>query len=182
MVFFRFRLAPLIIESFILAALSACGGGSSGSSGYTLNTTTLNPATVTSGATSNSTVTVTSVDGYSGEVTLACTVESAVLTAAPACSFSKPSLTLNGAASATSTLQVSSSRNTPGGAYTVSITAHDGSNLTPSNGAQSLTLTASAVIQHVVIIFQENRTPDNLFHDSVLIARGADIAISGVNS
>jgi len=37
-------------------------------------------------------------------------------------------------------------------------------------------------IKHVVIIFQENRTPDNLFHDSVLIARGADIATMGVNS
>src|ERR1700691_5949947 len=40
----------------------------------------------------------------------------------------------------------------------------------------------AAVIQHVVVIFQENRTPDNLFHDSVLIGRGADIASSGVNS
>src|SRR5579862_3902022 len=37
-------------------------------------------------------------------------------------------------------------------------------------------------IQHVVIIFQENRTPDNLFHDPVLISRGADIASSGTNS
>jgi phospholipase C len=37
-------------------------------------------------------------------------------------------------------------------------------------------------IQHVVIIFQENRTPDNLFQDPVLIARGADIVSSGVNS
>ena len=41
---------------------------------------------------------------------------------------------------------------------------------------------ASTPIQHVVIIFQENRTPDNLFQDPVLIARGADIAGSGVNS
>src|ERR1700675_4763476 len=40
----------------------------------------------------------------------------------------------------------------------------------------------SQPIQHVVIIFQENRTPDNLFHDPVLIARGADIASSGKNS
>jgi phospholipase C len=33
------------------------------------------------------------------------------------------------------------------------------------------------VIQHVVIIFQENRTPDNLFHDPVLMQNGrADIA------
>ena len=37
-------------------------------------------------------------------------------------------------------------------------------------------------IQHVVIIFQENRTPDNLFQDQNLINAGADIASSGVNS
>jgi phospholipase C len=37
-------------------------------------------------------------------------------------------------------------------------------------------------IQHVVVIFQENRTPDNLFQDPVLIAAGADIAQSGLNS
>ena len=37
-------------------------------------------------------------------------------------------------------------------------------------------------IQHVVVILQENRTPDNLFHDPVLMARGADIASSGLNS
>jgi phospholipase C len=37
-------------------------------------------------------------------------------------------------------------------------------------------------IAHVVIIFQENRTPDNLFHDPVLMSRGADIASSGKNS
>lgn len=37
-------------------------------------------------------------------------------------------------------------------------------------------------IQHVVIVFQENRTPDNLFHDPALIAAGADIASSGLDS
>lgn len=36
--------------------------------------------------------------------------------------------------------------------------------------------------QHIVIIFQENRTPDNLFQDPVLIKAGADIASSGMNS
>ncbi|HXW90153.1 MAG TPA: alkaline phosphatase family protein, partial [Terriglobales bacterium] len=41
---------------------------------------------------------------------------------------------------------------------------------------------SSGKIQHVLVIVQENRTPDNLFHDPVLIARGADIAESGVNS
>jgi len=37
-------------------------------------------------------------------------------------------------------------------------------------------------IQHVVIVFQENRTPDNLFQDPVLITAGADIVNSGLNS
>jgi phospholipase C len=41
---------------------------------------------------------------------------------------------------------------------------------------------ASSKIKHVVVIFQENRSTDNLFQDPVLIARGADIASSGVNS
>ncbi len=62
------------------------------------------------------------------------------------------------------------------------MTATDLNERPPSNGAQATKLTAMAVIQHVVIIFQENRTPDNLFNDQVLISRGADIASSGVNS
>lgn len=41
---------------------------------------------------------------------------------------------------------------------------------------------SQAKLQHIVIIFQENRTPDNLFHDQTLINAGADIASSGVNS
>ncbi len=41
---------------------------------------------------------------------------------------------------------------------------------------------AAAEIKHVVVIFQENRSTDNLFHDPVLMARGANIASSGVNS
>jgi phospholipase C len=40
----------------------------------------------------------------------------------------------------------------------------------------------SGKIEHIVVIFQENRTPDNLFQDPVLIKNGADIAQSGVNS
>src|SRR6266403_5427254 len=37
-------------------------------------------------------------------------------------------------------------------------------------------------IKHVVVIFQENRTPDNLFQDQKLISNGADIAQSGKDS
>ena len=54
-----------------------------------------------------------------------------------------------------------------------------------SGGSQNPTPappSSSQYIQHVVVIFQENRTPDNLFHDPVLISRGADLASSGLNS
>jgi phospholipase C len=51
-----------------------------------------------------------------------------------------------------------------------------------SSGVPSMSLTSASKIQHVVVIFQENRTPDNLFQDPVLIGKGADIAQQGVNS
>ena len=46
------------------------------------------------------------------------------------------------------------------------------------SNSTSTTTTGSPRIQHVVIIFQENRTPDNLFHG----LPNADIANTGVNS
>jgi phospholipase C len=51
-----------------------------------------------------------------------------------------------------------------------------------SSSPNTITTTTSQKIQHIVIIFQENRTPDNLFHDQVLMNAGADIASSGLNS
>jgi len=53
-------------------------------------------------------------------------------------------------------------------------------------GSNSKTITVPppppGKIEHIVIIFQKNRTADNLFHDQALINAGADIASSGVNS
>jgi phospholipase C len=74
--------------------------------------------------------------------------------------------------------------------FLVSLLLFIGSLLLVLNGCGSNRVGSSATlstipqgkIQHVVIIFQENRTPDNLFHDPVLMARGADIASYGVNS
>jgi phospholipase C len=51
-----------------------------------------------------------------------------------------------------------------------------------SNSPTTVGSSPPGKIQHIVIIFQENRTPDNLFHDPVLINAGADITSSGVNS
>jgi phospholipase C len=84
---------------------------------------------------------------------------------APACSFSPNPVPVTGS-----------------GSSTLTVSAKDAADIAPTNGSQSLSLTAAAVIQHVVVMFQENRTPDNLFQDSVLISRGADIVQQGKNS
>jgi hypothetical protein len=175
------RVAGAGLAALVLG-LGGCGGGSSPSpppdSSYSIAASALNPSSITAGNIANSTITLTSVGDYSGSVTLSCASLSG--TNAPTCSFSPNPVPVSG--SATSTLTVATVINTPGGSYGISITGKDANNLGPSSGAQSLTLTAAAVIQHVVVIFQENRTPDNLFQDSVLIARGADIAQQGKNS
>jgi len=56
----------------------------------------------------------------------------------------------------------------------------DGCGAKSSNAPPTPSL--SEKIKHVVIIFQENRTPDNLFQDPVLISRGADIQSFGISS
>ena len=173
------RLWPLQLCLGALAlTLAGCGGGPP-PRGYLLIATT-SLGTITAGGSASATLQLTAQSGYTGTVALSCNVSSGG-TPLPTCALSAPSITV-GAAAASSTLTVSSSTSAPGGNYSVTVSAHDATGLTPNNGSQTLTLLMAAVIQHVVIIFQENRTPDNLFQDPVLISRGADIASSGVNS
>ena len=182
MSFFRTPVSAAVAGlAAVWLGLNACGGGSSSpppTASYSLAATALNPASIAAGNTSTSTITLSPAGGYSGSVTLSCAAISGAN--APACSFSLNPVPVSGGG--TSTLTVSTTINTPGGNYSISIAGKDANNLAPSNGSQSLTLTAAAVIQHVVVIFQENRTPDNLFQDPVLIARGADIAQQGKSS
>ncbi len=49
-------------------------------------------------------------------------------------------------------------------------------------GAHAGNVIPPGKIQHIVIVFQENRTPDNLFQDPVLIKSGADISSTATNS
>ena len=174
-----FRL--VYVSGALLLGLGGCGGGSGAAPGYTLTAAALNPGTVTAGSASTSLITVTPANGYTGSVSLSCSMVSGGAPA-PTCSLSTSAVPISGTTPGTSTLTLSTASSTPGGSYSFSVSAIDGNKLTPSNGAQTLTLTTAAVILHVVVIFQENRTPDNLFHDSVLISRGADIASSGINS
>jgi phospholipase C len=180
----------------LLLALNACGGSSSSSmlpaGSYSLAATALSAAPIKGGGTASSTITLTPANGYSGGVALYCGAISGG-SAAPVCSFSPNVVIVSGTAAVTSTLTVSTTANTPGGSYTISVKGNDGNDMAPSNGPQSLTLTAAAVIQRVVVIFQENRTPDNLFQGLCIPPYGSqnacgtaqhqyNIAQSGLNT
>jgi len=60
------------------------------------------------------------------------------------------------------------------------------SDMPPLSGSAPLSISViapgSSPITHVVIIFQENRSTDNLFQDPVLIRNGADIQNFGIDS
>jgi phospholipase C len=171
--------------SGLLFGLSGCNSGSStgqmGQPSYTLSATPLNPESVTAGNSTTSAITVTPANGYTGSVSLSCSMISGS-NPAPTCAFGTSPVTISSSTPGTSMLTVATSTGTPGGSYTITVSASDAKSMAPSNGPQSLSLTTAAVFQHIVVIFQENRTPDNLFQDPVLISRGADIASSGLNS
>ncbi len=152
-----------------------------GTAGYVLTVSAMNPGLVTAGKVSTATAIVTPANGYTGTVTPSCGAVNGG-SSVPDCTFNPSQVTINNFEAKPSALTVASSINTPGGPYTFPMTATDSNGTAPINGAQGMKLTAMAVIQHVVIIFQENRSTDNLFHDPVLISRGADIASSGLNS
>jgi len=67
---------------------------------------------------------------------------------------------------------------TNGQTYYYVVSAVNSSGQSGNSNQASATPQVQSKIQHVVVIFQENRTPDNLFHG----LPNADIANSGTNS
>jgi len=171
----------------LLLILTGCGGGGSTPItvpppvGYSLTVGALSPSSVAAGNSAASTVTVTPNNGYAGTVTLSCNVTGGG-TPPPTCAISPNPVSVKSAMAATPTMTISAPNGVPNAKFTVAVTGTDGNNQAPSNGTQDLSAPTTAKIQHIVIIFQENRTPDNMFQDPVLIARGAEIKASGLNS
>jgi phospholipase C len=153
---------------WLTTTLVGCGGaaGSPGSPDFALSASP-SGLTVKPGSTITCTITVNPANGFSGTVSLTVSgVPSGVIA-----SFNPTST------STTSTLTVTAATSAPIGAATLTVTGVSGS-LTHQ---LSIGLSVGQ-ITHVVVIVQENRTVDNLFHDPVLISRGADIASQGMSS
>src|SRR3989454_4497280 len=93
------------------------------------------------GASSSSTITVTSLNGFSGTVTLATSISPATSNP-PVISLSSSSLTLSSGGSAASTLSVTTSSSTTSGSYTILVTGTSGSLSPPASLSLTVTQTA----------------------------------------
>lgn len=128
------------------------------SSDFTLTTTSLDPQAIVPGGTSSSTITIQPANGFSGTVTLGCTVTAnqSPVTDAPVCTVSPPSVTPP--ATATATLTSKADTTTVG--YSVAITGTD-----PSGGTLSsppLGLTVLAVTPQFTISVQTVMSPTSV--------------------
>jgi len=184
----------IVCAALLLTILSGCGGVSgngSGGGGGAWSLSMTRTGSFSPGGTGQYSITATngSTGATSGTVTVTDTLPS-VFTASSVtgsgwtCNLSPVSCTrtdalVGGASYPAISLIVKVAQNASG---TVTNQATvSGGGLT--NGSASVQTPIGSgtggKIQHVVIIFQENRTPDNLFHDPTLISRGADIANYG---
>ena len=163
----------LVVAVCLVATLAGCGGSSSSpqqAQQFTLSATSM---TLAQGRSATSAITITPENGFSGSVNLAASNLPAGVTAT---SFSPNPATTS------STLTLTATANATTGAATVTITGTSAGMTNTTTLSVNVIVPGSIPISHVVIIFQENRSTDNLFHDPVLISRGADIASQGKSS
>jgi phospholipase C len=136
---------------------------------------TISPSSIlVSPGTSSSplTVSVSPLNGFSGTVSVTIQGLPTGVSTSPPTPFS-----VNAGGSQQLTITVAGS--VPKGSYPVVLTGVSGNLTNTANLALTIgSVTFSQKFQHVVVIFQENRTPDNLFHG----LPNADIANTGQNS
>jgi phospholipase C len=159
----------------VVAVTGGCGGGSSGGSNPTMFTLSPSPdnLTVAQGSQGASIISITPQNGFSGSVSFTASGLPTGVTAA----FTPQS----GTTSSTLTLSAGITATTGAGAVTVTGTSGSSTNTT-TIGLNVTPPQRGGLIQHIVIIVQENRSPDNLFQDPNLISNGADIQSYGYTS
>ena len=150
----REKLALLSLAVVWLGSLVGCGGDSGGSGSGSVGNFTLSASsgvTVAQKGQSTTVITITPLNGFDGAVTLSTSQLPSGLTAAfnPASATTSSTLTFNASASATT------------GVTTVTVTGMAGAST--SSTTLTLTVIKAGQVDHVVIIFQENRSVDNLF-------------------
>ncbi len=164
------RKVTLAVVALLPLGLSSCLGPPPPS--FTLSPSP-NSVGVVQGSDGTSTIIVNRVNRFSGSTSLALSGLPAGVTA---------SLVPN-PATTDSVLTFTASATAPAGTAVVTITGTSG---TLINSSTLRVITSAPIprgkINHVVVIIQENRTPDNLFHDPKLISAGADIALQGMTS
>ena len=115
---------------------------------------------------------VSAIGGFSGNVSIGVTGLPSGVTTTPGGSFSL-------AAGGNQQITVSVAGSVANGSYPIVLTGTSGTLTHTVNFMLTVsTITLAQTFQHVVIIVQENRTPDNLFQG----LPNADIATSGINS
>src|SRR5271156_6659971 len=152
---FRLKLGLLLLSVGCLAViLSGCGGAAPGIGSEPSFTLSPSPSSVkiAQGDQSTSTVTIAPVNGFSGNVTLSASGLPSGVTAAL-----RPSSATTG-----STLTLTASPTATTGTTTLTITGTSGTvaNITALSLFTTSQQSGNGKINHVVIIFQENRSPD----------------------
>jgi len=159
----------LAVVVCLTGSVIGCGGAGAGSPGTPDFALSAAPSSVTlkqGGSSVSSTITVNPADGFSGSVSLSVSGVPSGVTA----SFNP------GSTSSTSTLTLTAAGNAPTGAATITVTGVSGS-LTH----QTTISLSVGQITHVVIIVQENRTPDNLFQGLCTFAGSPGCDPTGTN-
>jgi phospholipase C len=164
------RKITLAVLALLLLGLSSCLGPPP--TFFTLSPSP-NTVGVVRESDGTSTIAVNRVNRFSGSTSLAVSGLPSGVTA----SFVPNPTTTD------SILTLTAGTTAPEGTFALTITGTSGTLMSSS----MLSLITSAQIpagkiNHVVVIVQENRTPDNLFHDPKLISAGADIALQGMTS
>jgi phospholipase C len=162
---FRLQIGLLPVAVLCGALLLSGCGGTSGNAAQN-GSFTLSPSqstvTVAEGNSAQDTITVNPENGFTGTVSLTASTPSGV-----SASFNPAST------SSSSTLTLSSSST---GTYTVAVTGTSGSLTSNATITFTVTKVGTGIIEHVVVIVQENRTTDTLFQGLCIAPQGSPSA------
>jgi len=179
----RLRTAPRLALLSLLAFGLNGAAAAYGQAGFTLSASAFNPYAINQGQSTLSTVTISPVNGFSGTVTLGCTVTGGTAGAAPLCQVSPTSITPPATASLTFSGLTGSGSNANAGSYVVTVTgtgsAGSCSGSSSCTQQQSLNISVLAVAPSFTVTIQTPIVPSSVHAGS---SASAVININAVNN